>query len=91
MLHRNISKNASGELDEKEMIMSAALALSQSVPVAAKTQAKRPALNLVSVAQTETAETTAHSLRKRAAARSHRLGGFMQAAASMAMFHAYRA
>jgi hypothetical protein len=88
VLQCNISTHASGELDEKEMIMSAALALSQSVPVPAKTPAKRPALNLVSVAPQ--LETPAQRLRKRAALRSHRFGGFMAAAANMALFHAYR-
>jgi hypothetical protein len=72
------------------MIMSAALALSQSVPVTAKTPAKRPALNLVALAEQPAAKTAALSLRKRAAVRSNRFGGFMQAAASMALFHAYR-
>jgi hypothetical protein len=70
-------------------IMSAALALSEIVPVALKTPEKRPALNLVHVAEQPSAQLASARLNKRVAVRS-RLSGLVEGAATMALFHAYR-
>jgi hypothetical protein len=69
--------------------MSAALALSEIVPVALKTPEKRAALNLVHVAEQPSAKLTSTRLNKRGAARG-RLSAMVAGAATMALFHAYR-
>jgi predicted RNase H-like nuclease (RuvC/YqgF family) len=71
------------------MIMSAALALSEIVPVALKIAEKRPALNLVQVAEQPSAQLKSARLQKRFAMRS-RLSGVVASAANLALFHAYR-
>lgn len=69
--------------------MSAALALSQIVPVALKTLEKRPALNLVHVAEAPAAQLASARLKKRVAVRS-RLSAMVSGATNLALFHAYR-
>jgi hypothetical protein len=69
--------------------MSAALALSEIVPVALKTSEKRPALNLVHVAEQPSAQLTSERLKKRFASRS-RMSGLVGGATTLALFHAYR-
>jgi hypothetical protein len=71
------------------MTMSAALALTEIVPVALKTAEKRPALSLVELAEQPSAQLASARLQQRVAVRS-RLSSMVSSATSLALFHAYR-
>jgi hypothetical protein len=70
--------------------MSAALALNHTAPVVVNTKEARPALSLVHVAEMPLAQLNSQRLKKRVAVRS-RLANMVESAASLALFHAYRA